>query len=59
MTTPEYVWLVDERTYAVMIRRGAHVSLVHFSRGGIDYEIMMENDDFVDDKGTDDDPAED
>jgi hypothetical protein len=55
---PRIVWLTEERTYAELMRRGAHFSLVRYSRGGYDYEILVENDEFVD-KGNDDDPDED
>jgi hypothetical protein len=50
----EIIWLTEERTYAELIRRGAYLSLVRYSRGGYDYEILVENDEFVD-KGNDDD----
>lgn len=58
MPKPEIVWLTDERTYAELVRRGAHASLVRYSHGGYDYEILVENDEFVD-EGNDNDTDED
>lgn len=43
----EIVWLTEERTYAYLVRRNAFFSLVRYSRGGIDYEIEIENDEYV------------
>lgn len=54
MPKPEIVWLTEERTHAVLVRRGATFSLVRYSLSGYDYEILVENDEFVD-KGNDDD----
>lgn len=59
MPKTRVVWLTEERTYAILVRRGAHFSLVKFSQGGYDYEILVENDEFVDDEGTDDDSDQD
>ena len=58
MLKREIVWLTEERTFAELIQRGAYLSLVRFTRGGYDYEIVVENDEFVD-EGTDDDTDED
>jgi hypothetical protein len=47
MTRPvEVVWLHEYRTYAFLISMGAYYSHVKFSRNGLDYEIIVENDDF-------------
>lgn len=42
----EYVWLTDERTFAELIRLGAYFSTVRYTRGGIDYEVLIDNDEF-------------
>lgn len=39
----EVVWLTEDRTYAILIRELAYVSLVRYTRGGIDYEVWIEN----------------
>lgn len=58
MPKRELVLLAD-RTLAEIIRRGAYASLVKFTRGGIDYEVIVENEDFEDYQGTDNDTDED
>lgn len=40
----EVVWLVEERTFAYLLARHAHVSIVRYTRGGIDYEVQVPND---------------
>jgi len=42
----EYVWLTDERTFAELVRLGAHFSTVRYTREGIDYEVIVSNDEF-------------
>ncbi len=42
----ELVWLFDERTFAWLKRRDAYTSVVRYSRGGIDYEVLVDNDDY-------------
>lgn len=44
--SPEYVWLTDERTYAELVSLGAYVSRVRYTRGGIDFEVLIDNDEF-------------
>lgn len=46
MSTPEYVWLEEERMFAEMVFLGAHFSKVRYSREGIDYEVLVSNDEF-------------
>lgn len=46
MTPPEIVWLVDERTYAQLVSLGAYFSKVKYTREGIDYEVLVSNDEF-------------
>jgi hypothetical protein len=58
MPKNDIVWLTEERTHAELIKRGAYMSLVRYSRGGYDYEILVENDEFVD-EGNDDESDED
>lgn len=43
---PEIVWLTEERHYAELTNLGAHLSLVRYTRGGIDYEVLIPNDEF-------------
>lgn len=43
----EVVWLHDERTYAFLIHRGAYFSTVVYSRDGVDYEVIVENDEYT------------
>lgn len=43
---PEIVWLLEERTYAVLVSLGAYYSVVKFTRGGIDYELQVANDEY-------------
>lgn len=43
---PEIVWLTEERTYAILVRLGAWYSTVKYTRGGVDYEVVVSNDEF-------------
>lgn len=43
---PEYVWIIEERTYGILLHHGAYYSMVRYTRGGIDYEVLIENDEF-------------
>lgn len=48
MLRPEnLVWLLEERTFGYLVHYGAHFSTVTFTRDGIDYEVFVENDEFV------------
>lgn len=38
--------LLENRTLAELVRRGATFSLVRYTRGGIDYEVLVENEDY-------------
>ena len=40
------VWLYDYEVYAKLIQQNAYDSLVQFTRGGIDYEVRVLNDDY-------------
>jgi hypothetical protein len=42
---PEIVWLSEERTYGLLVNLGAFYSTVHYRRGGMEYEILVENTD--------------
>jgi len=44
---PEIVWLTEERRYAEIIYRGAYFSYVKYTLGGIEFEVLIENDDYV------------
>lgn len=47
MSANEVVWLTEIRTYAYLIKMNAFNSLVRYTHGGIDYEIWIENDEYV------------
>lgn len=47
------VWLTEERTYAFLLRMGAHYSLVEYTHGGHHFEVLVDNDEI--DFGDDDD----
>ena len=38
---------MDDNAYGVILKRGAHASMVSYSCGGVHYEIMMLNEDFI------------
>jgi hypothetical protein len=40
----EYVWLIEERCYGILVNMGAHVSRVKYNTGGIEYEVFISND---------------
>jgi hypothetical protein len=42
----EIVWLTEERIFAVLVNLGAYFSQVKYTRGGIDYEVQVSNDEF-------------
>lgn len=45
---PRTVWLTEERTFGTMVSgMGAYYTLVNFIKRGIEYEILMENDEFI------------
>lgn len=43
----DIVWLTEERTFARLVEMGAFYSVVKYTRDGIDYEVIVENDEFV------------
>jgi hypothetical protein len=52
---PEIVWLTEERTFGIRVNLGAYVSLVQYTRAGIDYEVVVPNDEIIEyDEGDDD-----
>lgn len=61
MSTPEVVWLTDERTFAWLINVGAYYSLVKYTQEGIDYEVLVDNDEYeyIEREGTDRDSTKD
>lgn len=41
------VWLFEERTYGYVVGGiGAYYTTIWYLLGGIEYEVLMENDDF-------------
>ena len=44
MSHYELVWLEDERVYAELIHLGAFFSKVRYTVEGIDYEVLVSND---------------
>lgn len=43
----EKIYISDEDVYGYILKRGAYASLVKYKVKGIDYEVMMINEDFV------------
>ena len=43
----EKIYIPDEDIYRYIVTRGAYGSLVRYSLDGIEYEVMMLNEDFV------------
>lgn len=43
----EKVYIPDEDTYGEIISMGAHASLIKYSVGGIEYQVMLLNEDFI------------
>lgn len=43
----EIVWLTDERLFAHLIVRGAWFSIVRYTRAGIEFEVLIENDEYI------------
>lgn len=41
------IYLTEERVFGQMVKMGAYYSTVNFTKGGIEYEVMVENDEFV------------
>lgn len=42
----EIVWLEEERTFAELLNVGAYFSRVYYTRGGVDYDIWVANDEY-------------
>lgn len=40
------VYIYDEKTYGELVSFGGYVSKIHYSKNGIDYEVMLLNEDF-------------
>lgn len=44
----ELVYLIEERTWGVITGPvGAYYTLISFTKDGVDYEAMIENDDYM------------
>lgn len=41
------IYLTEERVFGTMIKMGAFYSTVNYTKGGNEYEVMVENDEFV------------
>lgn len=41
------VFLQDEQVFGIIVKHGAHVSLVRYEKDGISYEVYVENDDIL------------
>ena len=61
MSRPEIIWLEDERTHAWLLSLGAYYSMVRYSKEGIDYEVLVSNDEikYFEGEDADSDDAED
>lgn len=42
----EIVWLIELRTFGILVSRGAFYSVVRFTRDQTDYEVQIDNDDY-------------
>ena len=53
----ELIFIHEERVLGILIRRDAYLSLVKYTKDGIDYEVWIDNDDydFWEDTGIDTD----
>lgn len=41
------VYLPDEDCFGILVSYGAYVSRIQYQSGGIDYDVLLENDDFM------------
>lgn len=41
------VFINDERVLGIIMQWGAHASQVKYSVGGVEYQVWMENDEFI------------
>lgn len=42
----DLIWLFEERCFGYVVELGSYYSKVAYSRDGIDYEVLMENNEF-------------
>lgn len=42
----EIVWLLEERVFGILVRLGTYFSLVRYNKNGMEYEVLIENDEF-------------
>lgn len=42
----EIIWLLEERTYGILVKLGAFFSTVRYVKDGTDFEVLIENDEF-------------
>lgn len=44
----DVVWLIEERTFGRIVGGlGAYFTLIRFNSAGMEFEILMENDEFI------------
>lgn len=55
----EYVMLVEERILAEVVERNAFFSIVKYTSGGINFEVLVSNEEFDDYEGSGNDDTED
>ena len=41
------IWIIDERIYGELVTMGAYYSTVRYVRDGLEYEVDLENDEFI------------
>ena len=41
------VFIKDEEVFGQVIHLGAHVSTIRYQKDGFEYELLMENDEFI------------
>ena len=42
----EWVWIHEERVYGELINYGTYFSRVRYEKSGLEYEVLLENDEF-------------
>jgi hypothetical protein len=40
------VWLTYERTFGYLVTEGAHFSRIRYQAGGMEWDVLVENDEF-------------
>jgi len=46
MTPVEVIWLTEERVHGLLLNMGAHYSTVKYTKNGMEYQVLIENNEF-------------